>query len=59
MFPKWHKQTIDIDPMPLRKFVFEGRHCFFGCGGFYVSPAIGHTVNVDIYADEGLFAGNP
>ena len=57
MFPERHKQTIDVDPMLAWKFVFKSQHSFFGRGGFYVSPAIRYSMDVDIHADKRLSAG--
>jgi len=59
MLSKRHQEAIDFNPITLGEFFSERDHRLFGCGGLHVSPAIGHTMNVNVHADEWFTAGNP
>src|SRR5512133_1463629 len=59
MLPERDEQAVDLDPIALGKLRFERHHRLLRGGGGDISPAIGHTMDVDVYADERLTAGNP
>jgi hypothetical protein len=58
MFPEGNKQAIDIDPVFAGQPGSQRLHGLLGRRGTHVSPSIGDTMDVDIYADEGLVARN-
>ena len=58
VFPKGDEQTIDLNPIAAGQFFAERNHCLLRGGCFYIAPAIGHTMDMYIYADEWLAASD-
>jgi len=57
VFAKRDKQTVNINPMFLRQFGFQGQHRLLRSAGFDIAPAIRHAMDVDIHTDNGLATG--
>ena len=58
MLTKWDEQAVDFDPIAAREFGFKRHHRFFRSRSLYIAPTVGHAMDMDVHADEWLFAGN-
>src|SRR5687767_14479443 len=58
MLAEGDEQPVDLDPIAARQFGFKGQQRFFRGRSLYITPTIGHTMNMNIHADEWLSTGN-
>src|SRR4051812_33748296 len=58
MFPEWDQKAVELNPMFAGQLFVQQCHCFLWRASGDVSPAIRHTMDVDVDSDPWLAARN-
>ena len=58
MFAEGHEQPVDFNPVSTWQFCFEDSQGALRSRGGHITPAVRHTVDVDVHANEWLITGD-
>ena len=58
MLAEGDEQPVDLNPIAAREFGLKRHQRFFRSRSFHIAPAVGHTMDMNIHADEWLSTGN-